>query len=115
WLRLQTDQLLYNGTDLANGLEIALDLADWGFDLRRLAGATAGTAASYQGRIKRGVLKDSRIPSAQGTIVEGVSVASLITLMITVACKTALGPFRLVFALDPSQPTATQLALVVNQ
>jgi hypothetical protein len=113
-LRLQTDQLLYNATDLANGLEIALDSADWGFDLNRLAGATTGTAANYQGRIKRVVLKDQRIQSADVTITEATS-NGLTTLTITIACMTALGPFRLVFMLDPSQPTGAQLTVITSQ
>ena len=113
-LRMQTDSLPYAGTDLVNGLELALDSADWGFNLARLAGATAGTAASYQGRLKRVVLKDQRIDSADVVITE-TTANGLVTLKITIAAQTALGPFRLVFLLDPSAAPGSQLSLIENQ
>ncbi len=89
-------------------------LADWGFNLARLAGATAGTAASYQGRLKRVVLKDQRIDSADVVITE-TQANGLVTLTITIAAQTALGPFRLVFLLDPSSAPGSQLSLIENQ
>ena len=86
-LRLQTDQLLYNGADLA---------------------------ASYQGRIKRVVLKDRRIDSADVIVTED-GTGPLRTLTIAINCKTALGPFSLVFRLDPSQLAGAQLKLIQDQ
>jgi hypothetical protein len=113
-LRLQTDSLPYAGTDLDAALELALDSADWGFDLNRLAGATAGTAAHYQGRIKAVILKDRRIQSATVSIVEA-SANGLTTLTITIQVQTALGSFKLVFRLDPSSAPGSQLSLIENQ
>ena len=88
--------------------------SDGFFDLRRLLGATAGTAASYQARIKRVALYDQRIKSAQVTVTE-VSTNGFVVTTITVAGKTALGPFRLAFRLDPSATTASQVAIIEGQ
>jgi hypothetical protein len=113
-IRLQTDSLPYDSADFAAALPLATDSADWGFDLNRLAGQTAGEAATYQGRIKRVALKDRRIDSAAVSITE-TTANGLTTLRITVACKTVLGPFALVFQLDPAAAPGSQLSLIENQ
>lgn len=84
-------------------------------DIRRLAGSTAGTASAYKARIKRCALKDQRIATADVIVTESASSHGLVTLTITVACTTALGPFRLVFTLDPTIPTATLVDTLVGQ
>jgi hypothetical protein len=90
------------------------DGADNGFDVRKRLGATVGTAAATQSRIKRVALKDQRIKSAAVSIDEATT-GGLRSQTITVICGTALGPFRLVFPLDPSKPTSDLVTAIENQ
>lgn len=105
--------------DLRHRLRIASVLgpdgdSDGFFDIGQLLGATAGTAASYQSRIKRVALKDQRIKSADVTVTEATAEGLTVT-TITLDCKTALGPFRLAFRLDPSATTASQVQIIEAQ
>ena len=84
-------------------------------DIRNLVGSTSGTPSSYQAQIKRCALKDQRVSQAIVIVTESASSQGLVTLTITVACTTALGPFRLVFTLDPATPTATLVDTLVGQ
>lgn len=100
--RLRTDSVLGPDGD------------DNGFDVGKLLGASADTAARYQARIKRVALKDQRIKSADVTIAVATT-HGLTVLTITVQGMTALGPFRLAFRLDPSQPTDSQVKIIEAQ
>lgn len=100
--RLLTDTVLGPGGDA------------WGFDLRKLLGATAGTLASYQPRIRKVVLQDPRVKSASVNILEN-GTGPLRSLSVTVAGMSAFGPFRLIFTLDPTTDPADLAAIIVSQ
>ncbi len=87
---------------------------DRGFDLRRLIGSNSIGAAAYQPIIKKVCEKDQRIQSASVVIIES-GTGALRKLLVTVACQTALGPFTLIFKLDPSKPIADQVAVIEAQ
>lgn len=88
---------------------------DDGYDLRKLLGATAGNSASYQARVKRVVLKDQRIASATVDITETDTGKGMRTITVDINGKTAIGPFRLVFLLDPSQSADEQVTIMRAQ
>lgn len=87
---------------------------DRGFDVRRLIGANSQGAAAYQPIIKKVCEKDQRIDSASVVIVES-GTGALRTLTIAIDAKTALGPFSLIFRLDPSKPLTDQVSVIEEQ
>ncbi len=100
--RLTTDSVLGPGGDVDR------------FDIRKLLGASAASAVAYQARIRKVVLKDERIASATVVVTVG-GTGPLRTLTIDVSGRTALGPFRLVFLLDPNKTTDSLVQIMVDQ
>ena|SRR5579859_2539825 len=87
---------------------------DWGFDVRKLAGAPDSTVTSLLPTIRNVVLKDMRVKTATVTMTTS-GTPPMRGVALVVNAVTGAGPFRLVFPLDNSQTTAALVAAIEAQ
>lgn len=73
---------------------------DWGYDVQRLAGMRTDDIASIQPTLSGVLQRDPRIDSADVSIQQTRVGSSLWSVVLTVTCTTALGPFSLVLGIN---------------
>ena len=73
---------------------------DWGYDCRRLLGATDAQLQSFSALLSEVLQRDERITSAVVSITSSSTGTGLRVVTVKAQCTTAAGPFDLVLSVD---------------